>query len=455
MLLLAGMTCVALWVWPGYLLPKPWIRPGPAPEAMAIFFSSDAAGYIEPCGCTLQRWGGVARLGGALRKLQKPATRLRVDVGDMTGGTLRWQRVGLQHYLAALGQMDYSAANLGDMEIAMPASDLRAIAKSSPVPLVSANVLDAATGQPLVASHRQILINNLRVTILGVVSPSANRTPGQGLKIADIDQSLGAILPTLRPHTDVIVLLAAADEPTMRHIAQAHPELDVIVGGRVNQASQRIEQVGTCRLAWQAKKGQMLGRMDIQIRPDGQPGPATGVMMMLDNDIPEDPALLDVVAQYNAELSRLNRQGGLAELGVPITDPPAGKNTYVGSENCRVCHPAEYKTWRQSDHSRAYESLLARQRDNNPDCVSCHVVDLGAGDGFAGLSQTPERANVQCESCHGRGADHASARTKHADVSVGKMSRVLSTSCEVCHDYQHSPEFSYTTYWTRIEHARQ
>jgi hypothetical protein len=450
--LLAGITCGALWGWPGYLRPKPWVRPGPPPKAIVLVFSSDLRGYIEPCGCTAQRWGGVARLAGAVSTMNRPSTRFLLDVGDMTSGPRLWQQAGMEHYLAALGRMKYMAANLGAAEATMTAADLRAMAARSPVPLVSANLVDAHTGLPLAAPFCQVLVDNLRVTAVGVTSPDADRGTGEGVRIADIDECLGRLLPSLRGQTDLIVLLAGCDEPTMREIARRHPELDVILGGRVAQASRQIETVGSCRLAWHANKGQMVGRMDIAIRPDGRPDAATSVVMVLDNDVPEDPALAELSEQYNAQLASLNRQGGLKGLGVPVTEPPRG-NTYAGSEACRSCHAGAYQVWVSSRHARAYASLVKRQRDSNPDCVSCHVVDLGAGDGFVGAGASPQRTNVQCESCHGRSGDHVEARRKGADAAAGRLSRVLPKSCETCHDCLHSPQFSYTPYWEKVQHG--
>jgi hypothetical protein len=450
--LLGGAACEAMWGWPGYLRPRPWVRPGPPPKAVVLVFSSDLRGYLEPCGCTAQRWGGVARLAGAASTMTNPSTRFLFDVGDMTAGPRRWQQVGLEHYLSALGKMQYMAANLGAGEATLSAADIRAIASRSPVPLVSANVVDAKTGQALVASCRQVLVDNLRVTAVGVTSPDPARGAGEGVRVADIDECLGRLLPTLRGQTDLLVLLAGCDEQTMREIAQRHPELDAILGGRVSQASREIETVGACRLAWHANKGQMIGRMDIAIRPDGRPDASTSVVMVLDNDVPEDPGMAELSGRYNAQLALLNRQGGLKDLGIPITDPPRG-NTYVGSEACRSCHAAAYETWSASRHARAYASLVKRQRDSNPDCVSCHVVGLGAGDGFVGVTASPRRTNVQCESCHGRCGDHVEARRAGADPASGKLTRVLSKSCENCHDCLHSPQFSYTPYWEKMKHG--
>jgi hypothetical protein len=83
------------------------------------------------------------------------------------------------------------------------------------------------------------------------------------------------------------------------------------------------------------------------------------------------------------------------------------------------------------------------------------VVDLGAGDGFIGAGETPQRINVQCESCHGRGGDHVSARLAGAPFTDGKMTRVLPKSCNVCHDCVHDPQFSYTPFWEKIKHGAE
>lgn len=454
LVIVSGGTCCALWAWPGYLLPKPWTRPGPAPESIALMFTGDCRGYLEPCGCTEQRWGGVARLGGILRQINKPTATLMVDTGDMTSGNLLWQRIALEYYLKALGRLGYAAANLGAGELTLSAADLRQLAESSPVPLVSANVRDAATGEPLVAPYRKLMIENLRVTLLGVVDPDPKKQIGEGLLVDDIDESIGQRLTELRPHTDLIVLLAACDEDRMRRIAVKHPEIDVIIGGRVRQASRQVETVGSCRIVYQANTGQMLGRIDIRVRPDGLPEGATCAMLMLKNDVPEDSAMLELIEDYNGRLAMLSRTKGLAALGVETIPQPAGGNTYVGPRQCKACHETAYTTWQESRHAKAWQSLADRRRDGNPDCISCHVLDFGAGDGFRGIGVSPAKVNVQCESCHTRAREHVRARRAEMDPKIGRKPPVLQKSCESCHDCDHSPEFSYQTYWEKMEHGQ-
>jgi len=473
-LMLASAACGALWVWPGFLLPKPWVRPGPPPAAVTLIFSSDLRGNLEPCGCTSQRWGGVARMAGAIGRIarpgtNKPAANVLVEVGNMGKGPLTWQRLGLEHYLAALGKMKCAAANLGPAEATLSAAGIKELAGRSSVPLVSANLLEAGTLKPLVAPYRQLLVDNLRITLVGVTGGDPECPPGQGVQIGDINDCLGKLLPELRGQTDLVVLLACCDELTLRAIAQAHPELDVVLGGHVAQATKAVEVIGACRLAWHANKGQTLGRMDVMIRPDGRPGEATSAVFVLDNDVPEDASLLDVAERYNAELSAIDRQSGLAGLGVSVGAVPAGGNVYAGARSCRACHAKTFATWAASRHAAAFASLTGesprttsasasrpappRRRDSNPDCVSCHVVDLGAGDGFRGILVTPDLAGVGCECCHGRCSEHVNARQRGAPAAIGKLTKCLPNSCNTCHDCLHSPEFTYETYWEKIKHG--
>ncbi|MDK1032837.1 MAG: cytochrome c family protein, partial [Planctomycetia bacterium] len=192
---------------------------------------------------------------------------------------------------------------------------------------------------------------------------------------------------------------------------------------------------------------------DLQIREDGRPDAATSTMTLLDNSVPEDQAMTELVEQCNAELARRNREGGLEALGVVISPPQAGTNTHMGDKRCQHCHTEIYATWMKSDHSRAYKSLVDSRRESNPDCLRCHVLALGSADGFRGINLSPDLINVQCESCHGRAGDHVRAREEGLAETFGRMQRVSQDSCQVCHEGIHSPKFSYDSYWERIKHG--
>ncbi|KKK59977.1 hypothetical protein LCGC14_3028980, partial [marine sediment metagenome] len=44
----ASIACGTLWVWPGFLLAKPWQRPGPPPQRLTLLLASQLHGHLEP-----------------------------------------------------------------------------------------------------------------------------------------------------------------------------------------------------------------------------------------------------------------------------------------------------------------------------------------------------------------------------------------------------------------------
>ena len=112
--------------------------------------------------------------------------------------------------------------------------------------------------------------------------------------------------------------------------------------------------------------------------------------------------------------------------------------TYVGSKKCAPCHAAISKTWQNTRHANAIESLKKTKQENLPDCFKCHVTGYEKDGGFIDNELTPEMANVQCEVCHGPGKDHvANPMNKKPIKKSGE------TLCRQCHTQGQDPGFNY------------
>jgi hypothetical protein len=83
------------------------------------------------------------------------------------------------------------------------------------------------------------------------------------------------------------------------------------------------------------------------------------------------------------------------------TEKEAKKAEYVGGTKCKICHKAEYTSWEETKHAKAYEALKPEDRKKDS-CVVCHVTGFGVADTlFEG---------VQCEACHGPGSLYKSPK---------------------------------------------
>ncbi len=136
---------------------------------------------------------------------------------------------------------------------------------------------------------------------------------------------------------------------------------------------------------------------------------------------------------------------------------PGASLGYVGPEKCRVCHPKQFKDWRETRMARSFEVLrpgaaveakkiakLDPDADYTHDslCLSCHTTGYGLQGGFVSIEATPQMAGVTCEACHGPGGGYAGTvmSTSNKDFMTGDATRrglrypPTAEVCKGCHN---------------------
>lgn len=153
---------------------------------------------------------------------------------------------------------------------------------------------------------------------------------------------------------------------------------------------------------------------------------------------------------------------GIASAQSEPDNLPVQDSAYVGHESCAMCHKAQYQDWRRSSHARAFELLKPGQRrapkkkaDLDPsrdytsdqECLRCHTTGYRMPGGFTSARETPDRAGIGCESCHGPGEKyreiHKSRRGSldRAEL-IGAGQRYASEDpsvCGACHGDEDAP----------------
>ena len=107
--------------------------------------------------------------------------------------------------------------------------------------------------------------------------------------------------------------------------------------------------------------------------------------------------------------------------------PEAEEATYIGVEECMICHLPHYESWKGTRMSNAFELLKpgvrAEQKKKadldpeadytkDPFCLQCHTTGYGKTGGYVSEEETPELKGVQCEMCHGPGSIYAQMMLK-------------------------------------------
>jgi hypothetical protein len=162
------------------------------------------------------------------------------------------------------------------------------------------------------------------------------------------------------------------------------------------------------------------------------------------------------------------------------------EHEYIGVEKCGTCHSKalygdQVAKWRASAHAKAYESLASDKAleyakkkgikgspQQAKECLECHVTAYGVAPALIkyDLEQTD---GVQCESCHGAGADFRK-REIMSDIDQAKANGLVpqtEATCTGCHN-DRSPAwdparftlpngkkagFDFTQAVAKIEHA--
>lgn len=425
-------------------------------DVLPLFFTSQTHGRLTHCGCFSGQFGGVARLGGALDALTVGARPLGLDVGDALEGAEDYHLMKHRRVLQAYSKMGYVALNVGSREAALSADGLRALAESSPVPLISANVRAGAADRPLLPGHVVVRHGGRRVGIVGVVDPATlDGDPGEGVVIERMETALARLLPEIRREADVLILLAYTDEHTLAQLAARFYEFAVVLGGDVSQPAQELQKSNQSYVYYTGNESKSFGMLKLKFQPDGSVTAGHSQMVLLHDQYPEAPDILALLDNYRAEVARTPLaidDPARARAGqVPGVRAAAG---YVDTPTCTSCHPAAGVAWHGSGHARAFAVLQARGAEADPSCVGCHTVGFGTETGYRREMGDARLINVGCESCHGPGERHV--RERSSDGPITFHFRPLATGdCLKCHQGEFSRPFDWEAFWPRIKHGKE
>ncbi len=430
---------------------------GPAPVPpldLPIYFTCDTRGRLEPCGCFAGQFGGLTRL-KTLLDAEAPAGALRVDVGDAVGGHEDYDVMEYRYVLRAFAAMKYDALNLGGREARFSAAQLREIRRTSPVPILSANLLDKKDRLPVFDACRIVQRGGFRIGIVGVLDPrSLDETPGEGLVVGDMETAVERSLAGLRGRTDLIVLLAFTDEATLARLARQFYECQVVLGGRVSQPAQELRRENRSLVYFVTNESRALGLLRLQLEPAAALQVTTNEIRLLHDRIPQDQSFRDLMQDYRDEVRRTRL--AVDDPAYLSADTVPGVRTaasYVGSEKCLACHADAANVWAASAHARAFKTLLPRQADADPKCIGCHTIGFGNPSGYRREFGSARLVDVGCESCHGPGSLHLRART--GDSTVNFTYRSLDAGdCRKCHYGEFSRPFDWDQFWPLIRHGK-
>jgi hypothetical protein len=474
----------------------------PAERRATIFYTGAIHGTLEPCGCTSDPLGDVARMTGVVRRARKEGPVLLVDAGNLAYPATevpprRQEAADLRAgFLAAeLTKLPFAGSALGESDLS------RGPDKVKP-PRLAANLQ-----APFVAPSRLEEVGGIKIGVFGLADPTA--AGAAGLKVEDPAAAARREATSLRQKgAEIVVALVPLERPRARQIARTADVDLVVLGKNVEDGLPQAEPVGKAFLVAASVELQRLGRIDLVMRPGAaglvDAGGPEAVKRRMDElarlladldqqlagwqkDQAADPAFVagkkKEREQLQAERTRLEQQRwqppatgsyftnqlipmtralprdpalasamraldkavGAANLRHAEPPPPAppGRAAYVGEQACVKCHTKAVAFWKTTVHAHAWKTLVDGGKTGDDDCVSCHVTGYGEVGGSS-LGFTKKLESIQCETCHGPGSLHV-AQEGLEDPPAVRLDTPEST-CQRCHNPKHSDTFQYQAY---------
>jgi hypothetical protein len=160
------------------LPPDPPFKDWPKP-AVALFFTGQQLGYIEPCGCTglENQKGGLARRHTLIRQLQDERSWpvVPLDVGSQVRRYGRQQEIKFQHTANALRTLGYRAVALGAEDLRLPAGELFAATNPDDKPSIFTGANVALLGREFQPQFQVIEAGGKKIGVAAVLGDAFER----------------------------------------------------------------------------------------------------------------------------------------------------------------------------------------------------------------------------------------------------------------------------------------
>lgn len=454
-------------------LDTPSVPGGEPVSSLTIAYTGNTDGYLENCGCKANQSGGVARratIVDSVRSVDPEA--LVLDAGSSFDRPDQYQIHSVlaekeqRLYLEMMDQMGYSAAAIGLGELSRGPRYFRELSRGLRIRFLAANV--TAAGKPLGSASIHLRCRGRRIAVIGVFEPSRGGKSRleydkelARLQIEDPIRAIKREAEAVRPHADMVFVIGRLSPSSIRRAVQTIPGVDVVIS--TDPSVPRWDNVGPMadRVILKEDRAGFLGRTLVLYTHMGQYGLSIARLLLdaagrIVGATWTDSWLTEAVPDEDRTRRAMNRfydRIGASREAQTSVRPPLGEDPYwrdkryAGAQACQNCHAAEFEQWKTTPHASAYKTLLDKHRHYQPVCVSCHVVGFGSTYGYRIGQPEHPLGNVQCEMCHGPGAEH---------VGTPSSSTIRKTVpeyvCLECHDPEHSDRFVYTEKLPRVMH---
>ena len=320
-------------------------------EDITLLYTGETHAMLYHCNCPIQPDGGIARRATLVKRLraQYPQAVLVDSGGFFAGGLmdeytqnyeLDMARTEVQ--LKAVGLMHYDALALGDDEFNFGREYFGKQMRHFNLPVLSCNAAADMEGiRPFVVKD----VGGVPVGIIGVSGQFTAPKAG-GITFSDPKTAVAKTVEELKHKgVKIIILLSHLGEPEDKILANAIPDIDIIVTGHNRTGEEPFLKVGNTLILRPAWQGRRFGKAILSFT-DGVLTKQSVEELRLSDAIPEDP-------EVGAFLPRCFDDGNCKKNGVTgvcknagmlsaqcvMSEAAKARLIIVETPECRTCNP--------------------------------------------------------------------------------------------------------------------
>ncbi len=283
------------------------LREPDSPPVRLTFLQFNDHYILEPVDREGQK-GGMARIATlvARTRAESPHTLLAL-AGDTISPSVSSAVLRGEQMIAAWNHLGLDVATFGNHEFDFGPETLLARMRESRFTWVSTNVLNRATSRPFGGARSTLVVERggVAVGFFGLTVPDTPLTssPGPRVEFRDpIVAARGAVAELRRGRSPIIVAVTHQNMPADEQMARAVPGIHLVIGGHEHDPLENV--VGDTLITKAGADGASVVRIDLQATRDGKVLARQHRFIAITPELPEDPAMLALVARYQARLDQ-------------------------------------------------------------------------------------------------------------------------------------------------------
>lgn len=243
----------------------------PKARKITLLHQSNRWGSLDPCGCSVNPFGGIDREFNAIEAIKKlEGSTLFVDAGNMyvrrpVAGPISHYQGRAKALTEMLNELGLEAFAPGPNDYELGLAYLRTLEKEAKFKFISTNVVDAS-GKPVFNPFTVIEKEGVRYGVVSLTPP--NEKLADNLKVVETDKALNEWLPKVHAASDVVILLSQLDSKTAQAVAEGNYGIPVIVGADAGVSSDQAFPYNKGRTLYVDAhvNGNLLGRLYLELQ---------------------------------------------------------------------------------------------------------------------------------------------------------------------------------------------